>query len=106
MLKEVRYRTDQVCEMASVMYQAAKTEDDTLYQSQERIAQLEKENAILREVLSSSLSTLSIPAESAIAHDTTVVENKERDIVKSQIESDDSRSATPKAGNSEDEDRG
>ena len=40
--------------MASVMYQAAKAEDTTSQQLEERLAQLEYENRYLREVLSLS----------------------------------------------------
>lgn len=50
----MRTRTDEMYHMATVMYQAAKTEDNTLQHLEERLAQLEYENKYLREVLSLS----------------------------------------------------
>jgi hypothetical protein len=44
--------------MASVMYQAARAEDNMVHHSQEQMAQLEYENKYLRDILSSTLSSV------------------------------------------------
>lgn len=49
--EELQFRTDQVYNMAAVMYKAAKVEDSTLTDMTERVSQLEYENRHLRELL-------------------------------------------------------
>ena len=49
--QELQQRTDQVYNMAAVMYRAAQVEDSSSQQMLERLAKLEYENRHLREVL-------------------------------------------------------
>lgn len=87
--------------MASVMYDAAQTEDVTTQQSRERLAQLEYENKYLRELLSLSSSNVLIPnAEnkkpSLSSHQQPVTPS-----YRDSSDSDDSRCSTPKAENTD-----
>ena len=45
------HRTEQVYDLATVMYRAAQVEDDTSQEMSEKLARLEYENKHLREVL-------------------------------------------------------
>lgn len=56
--QEVQYLTDQVYNMAAIMYKAALTEDISSQQTMERVAQLEYENKHLRELLQFSTSMM------------------------------------------------
>lgn len=93
-------RTDQICEMATVMYHAAKTEDSSTHVLREKISQLEYENKYLREILSVPVASPSIElpplqypnTEASSRHSSSV---REREGGESW--SDDSRSSTPKA---------
>lgn len=59
--EELQLRTDQVYNMASVMYQAARAEDATSQAVAERVAQLEFENKHLRDLLQFSTPQLVAP---------------------------------------------
>ena len=59
--QELQLRTDQVYNMASVMYQAARAEDATSQAVAERVAQLEFENKHLRDLLQFSTPQLVAP---------------------------------------------
>ena len=79
--QEVRSRTDQVYHMAAVMYEAARTEDQSTQHSSERLSQLDYENRYLRELL--SLSSAPQPREDQDA------------VPPSNEAASDSRSSTP-----------
>ena len=85
--------------MATLMYNAAQTEDTTTQQSQERLSQLEYENKYLREVL--SLSSSAIPNPNGESKKPLVnSEMQQQSALSSQrdssSDSDDSRCSTPK----------
>ncbi|XP_003387498.1 PREDICTED: FGFR1 oncogene partner 2 homolog [Amphimedon queenslandica] len=99
--EEVRLRTDQICEMATVMYHAAKTEDSSTQLLREKISQLEYENKYLREILSVPVSSPSVElapvkyssSETTSGHRSSA---SEREREGGESSSDDSRSSTPK----------
>ena len=89
--------------MATVMYDAAQTEDATTQQSQERLSQLEYENKYLREVLSLSSPSISNtngeskkPLTNSEMQQQQPSPSSQRD---SSSDSDDSRCSTPKVEN-------
>ncbi len=91
--------------MATVMFHAAKTEDNTSHCLEERLAQLEYENKYLREVLSLSSSTMTVTEKDDENNNDTKAETSVKeefpatpfeDNVSMTSDTDDSRSSTPK----------
>ena len=99
----MRLRTDQICEMATVMYHAAKTEDTSSHQIHERLAQLEYENKYLREILALPLSSSTFDAPPIKSPPTSETQEKTSKDPLVEVggagegDSDDSRASTPKA---------
>lgn len=58
-VQDLACRTEQVYELAAVMYRAAQAEDTTSQEMSEKLARLEYENKHLREVLQLSCPVLS-----------------------------------------------
>ena len=92
-------RTDQICEMATVMYHAAKTEDSSTHLLREKISQLEYENKYLREILSVPITSPTVELPPVNHSNTgTTGDHSERGN-EGETWTDDSRSSTPKALN-------
>lgn len=58
-IQDLASRTEQVYDLAAVMFKAARVEDNTVHEMSERMARLEFENRRLREVLQFSYSVMS-----------------------------------------------